>query len=96
MNTFDQETYRLYYDVAALETREEIMTQDQFSLVSYIIVIIVGSLLYTIFGVALRNVYKARKKDLTIFRSVGANRAFLARQMILEQVKTWWPCEIKS
>jgi len=86
VNTFDQETYRLYYDVAALETREEIMTQDQFSLVSYIIVIIVGSLLYTIFGVALRNVYKARKKDLTIFRSVGANRAFLARQMILEQV----------
>jgi len=82
----DQETFRLYYDVAALDTREAILTYDQFSLVSYIVVIIVGSLLYTIFGVALVNVYKARKRDFTIFRSIGANRSFLAKQMILEQV----------
>jgi ABC-type lipoprotein export system ATPase subunit len=85
-NMIDQETYRLYYDVAALDTREAIMTQDQFSLVSYIVVLIVGTLLYTIFGVVLKNVYKARKKDFTIFRSIGANRSFLAKQMILEQI----------
>ena len=85
-NIVDQDTYRLYYDVAALDTREAILTQDQFTIVSIIIVIVVGSVLYTVFGVALRNVYKARKRDFTIFRSIGANRSFLARQMIVEQL----------
>jgi ABC-type lipoprotein export system ATPase subunit len=82
----DQDTYRLFYYVAAVDSREALLTQEQFSLISYIIIIVVGSLLYTIFGVALRNVYQARKKDFTIFRSIGANRSFLAKQMIVEQL----------
>ncbi len=85
-DTLNQENFRVYYAVAALDTREAIMTQNQFSIISYIVIIIVGSLLYTIFGVVLKNINLAKKKDFAILRSIGANRTFLAKQVVLEQV----------
>jgi ABC-type antimicrobial peptide transport system permease subunit len=62
------------------------MTQKQFNFVSYVVVIIAGSLLYTILGVVLSNVNKAKRKDFTILRSIGANRSYLARQVMIEQI----------
>lgn len=85
-DSLDQNIYRVYYDVVALDSRDAMMTQSQFVVVSYIIVFIVGSLLYTILGVVLRNINKAKRRDFTILRSIGANRSFLARQVVLEQV----------
>ncbi len=82
----DSQKYRMYYEVAALNSRSEIMTQRQFEIVSYLIVALVGSLLYMILGVVLRNVNKSRNKDFAIYRSMGANKAFLARLVILEQI----------
>jgi ABC-type lipoprotein export system ATPase subunit len=82
----DDTKYRMYYDVAALNSRAEIMTQQQFEVVSYLIVMLVGSLLYMILGVVLRNVNKSRNKDFAIYRSMGANKSFLAKLVILEQI----------
>lgn len=84
--SLDHEQFRVYYDVATLDTDEAIMTQKQFNVVSYIIVFIVGSLLYTILGVVLRNINIAKRKDFSIFRSIGANRSYLAQQVMLEQI----------
>jgi putative ABC transport system permease protein len=82
----DHETYRVYYDVSTPSSRQRIMTQGEFDYIAYLVVIAVGGALYTVLGVVMKNVNIARKKDFAIFRSIGANRSYLAKQVILEQV----------
>ena len=84
--SLNHEIFRVYYHVSVLNSTDAIMTQKQFNFVSYVVVIIAGSLLYTILGVVLSNVNKAKRKDFTILRSIGANRSYLARQVMIEQI----------
>lgn len=85
-NDLDHDIYRVFYNVTSPQTTEAILTQKQFELASYVIVASVGILLYTILGVVTKNINISRKNDFSIFRSIGANRPFLAKQVMLEQV----------
>ncbi|MBU1019572.1 MAG: hypothetical protein KJ847_00040, partial [Firmicutes bacterium] len=82
----DHTTYRVFYNVTSPQTTEAILTQKQFELASYVIVASVGILLYTILGVVTKNINISRKNDFSIFRSIGANRPFLAKQVMFEQI----------
>jgi ABC-type lipoprotein export system ATPase subunit/ABC-type antimicrobial peptide transport system permease subunit len=84
--SLDHEIFRVYYHVSVLNSEEALLTQKQFNFVSFVVVLIAGSLLYTILGVVLGNINKAKRRDFTIMRSIGANRSYLAKQVVIEQV----------
>ena len=82
----DHDKYRVYYNVTSASSKAAILSQKEFEAASYAIVGAVGILLYTILGVVTKNINISRKNDFAIFRSIGANRSFLARQVIIEQI----------
>ncbi len=82
----DQDEYRVFYHVFTATTRERILTASEFESLAYSIVFLVGLALYTVVGVVVRNISLARKKDFAIYRSIGASRAYLSRQVVFEQV----------
>jgi putative ABC transport system permease protein len=82
----DHHEYRVFYHIFSATSRERIVTQSEFESIAFFIVASVGFALYTVLGVVVKNISLARKKDFTIFRSIGASKTYLARQVILEQV----------
>ena len=82
----DQETYRVFYHVFTATTRERILTASEFESLAYSIVFLVGLALYTVVGVVVKNISLARKKDFAIYRSIGAGRNYLSKQVVFEQV----------
>lgn len=81
----DQSVYRVYYP-ANVNTSDRVISSNEYNLLSYVVIACIGVLLYTILGVVVKNINYARKKDFSIYRSIGADRATLAKQVIIEQI----------
>ncbi|MCR3906336.1 MAG: ABC transporter ATP-binding protein/permease [Tenericutes bacterium] len=85
LNAIDQDTYIIYYDALA-------QNQDYTSfgyilrVVSYLMIVIVALLLFTLLRVVFKNMIMTRKKDFAIYRSVGASKKFLGSLVFLEQI----------
>jgi putative ABC transport system permease protein len=85
LNSIDQDTYIIYYDALA-------QNQDYTSfgyilrVVSYLMIVIVALLLFTLLKAVFKNMIATRKKDFAIYRSVGASKKFLGSLVFLEQI----------
>ena len=85
IKSLDIETYRVYYPSYIASPLREFLVFFQ-GLVAVIFLTIFGLFLYSIVHAVSKNVMNSRKKDFAIFRSIGTNRATLARLVVLEQM----------
>jgi len=77
--------YKVYYPNNISSFMREFMVFF-LGLIALVFLSLFGMFLYSIVHAVTRNVMNARKKDFAIYRSIGANKASLARLVVLEQV----------
>lgn len=85
LDAIDLETYRVMYPANQPSPTGGIETFFV-GLMTGIMVLLAGLLLYLIVHAVTKNVMKARKKDFAIFRSIGTSKQTLARLVLLEQI----------
>lgn len=85
VNQLDVETYKVYYPANIPGFLQEFLVFI-LSIVAVIILTILGLFLYAVIHAVTKNMMNSRKKDFSIFRSVGAHESTLSVLVILEQV----------
>ncbi len=85
LDAIDLETYRVMYPANQPSPMGGIGTFF-IGLMTGVMVILAGLLLYLIVHAVTKNVMKARKKDFAIFRSIGTSKQTLAQLVLLEQI----------
>jgi putative ABC transport system permease protein len=87
INTLDSDTYRVIYP-ANIKDPSAAIQVFMIGLLTGVLMVLVGLLLYTIVHAVSKNMMKTRKKDFAIFRSIGTSKQTLARLVVVEQVIT--------
>ena len=85
VNQLDVETYKVYYPANIPGFIQEFLVFI-LSIVAIIILTILGLFLYAVIHAVTKNMMNSRKKDFSIFRSVGAHESTLSVLVILEQI----------
>jgi putative ABC transport system permease protein len=85
INQLDVETYKVYYPANIPGFLQEFLVFI-LSIVAVIILTILGLFLYAVIHAVTKNMMNSRKKDFSIFRSVGAHESTLSVLVILEQI----------
>ncbi|MBU1094761.1 MAG: ABC transporter ATP-binding protein/permease [Firmicutes bacterium] len=85
LDAIDYETYRTIYPANIPDPAAAIFTFMN-GLYTGVFMFVVGILLYSIVHAVTKNVMQSRKKDFSIFRSIGTSKTTLARLVVLEQV----------
>lgn len=85
INTIDFETYRTIYPANIPDPASAIFLFMN-GLYTGVFMLVVGMLLYSIVHAVTKNVMQSRKKDFSIFRSIGTSKTTLARLVVLEQI----------
>lgn len=85
MDSIDQSKYIVYYKAITANT-----STSSFGLLlsfaSYVAVLLVAILMFTLLKFVFKNMILTRQKDFAVFRSVGANQSFISLLVVLEQV----------
>lgn len=85
INAIDFETYRTIYPANIPDPASAIFLFMN-GLYTGVFMLVVGLLLYSIVHAVTKNVMQSRKKDFSIFRSIGTSKTTLARLVVLEQI----------
>ncbi len=85
IDAIDYITYRTIYPANIPDPTSAILLFMN-GLYTGIFMLVVGLLLYSIVHAVTKNVMQSRKKDFSIFRSIGTTKTTLARLVVLEQV----------
>lgn len=81
----DVEVYKVYYPANIPGFLQEFLVFI-LAIVAVIILLILGLFLYAVIHAVTKNMMNARKKDFSIFRSVGAHESTLSMLVIIEQI----------
>lgn len=87
IDKIDDSKYKVYYPAYSFDEMREITIFFQ-TLVSIILLILVGMLLSLIIHIVTKNMMRTRLKDFGIYRSIGSNKSDLAKLVIIEQIIT--------
>ncbi len=85
INAIDFDTYRVIYP-ANIPDPSSSAISFMIGLLTGILVILAGLLLYSIVHAVSKNMMKTRKKDFAIYRSIGTTKTTLARLVVMEQI----------
>lgn len=85
INAIDFDTYRVIYPANIPDPTSSAIS-FMIGLLTGILVILAGLLLYSIVHAVSKNMMKTRKKDFAIYRSIGTTKTTLARLVVLEQI----------
>lgn len=85
LNRLDNETYRIFYPANSEEDLRAIYV-FLLTLLTILLLGVVGSFLYAILHSVTKNVMASRQKDFAIYRSIGSNKRDLGKLVIIEQV----------
>jgi putative ABC transport system permease protein len=85
INAIDFDTYRVIYP-ANIPDPSASAISFMIGLLTGILVILAGLLLYSIVHAVSKNMMKTRKKDFAIYRSIGTTKTTLARLVVMEQI----------
>jgi len=85
IDAIDYETYRTIYPANIPDPASAIFLFMN-GLYTGVFMFVVGLLLYSIVHAVTKNVMQSRKKDFSIFRSIGTSKTTLARLVVLEQI----------
>jgi putative ABC transport system permease protein len=85
IESLDVEIYKVYYPANIPGFLQEFLVFI-LAIVAVIILLILGLFLYAVIHAVTKNMMNARKKDFSIFRSVGAHESTLSMLVIIEQI----------
>ena len=85
IESLDTEVYKVYYPANIPGFLQEFLVFI-LAIVAVIILLILGLFLYAVIHAVTKNMMNARKKDFSIFRSVGAHESTLSILVIIEQI----------
>ena len=85
LESLDYEVYKVYYPSNISGFLQEFIV-FVLTIVAVIILTILGLFLYAVIHAVTKNMMNARKKDFSIYRSVGAHESTLSISVIFEQV----------
>ena len=85
IESLDVEIYKVYYPANIPGFLQEFIVFI-LAIVAVIILLILGLFLYAVIHAVTKNMMNARKKDFSIFRSVGAHESTLSMLVIIEQI----------
>ena len=85
IESLDVEVYKVYYPANIPGFLQEFLVFI-LAIVAVIILLILGLFLYAVIHAVTKNMMNARKKDFSIFRSVGAHESTLSMLVIIEQI----------
>jgi len=85
LESLDYELYKVYYPSNIPGFLQEFIV-FVLTIVAVIILTILGLFLYAVIHAVTKNMMNARKKDFSIYRSVGAHESTLSISVIFEQV----------
>ncbi len=85
IESLDAQVYKVYYPANIPGFLQEFLVFI-LAIVAVIILLILGLFLYAVIHAVTKNMMNARKKDFSIFRSVGAHESTLSMLVIIEQI----------
>ena len=85
IESLDTQVYKVYYPANIPGFLQEFIVFI-LAIVAVIILLILGLFLYAVIHAVTKNMMNARKKDFSIFRSVGAHESTLSMLVIIEQI----------
>jgi ABC-type lipoprotein export system ATPase subunit/ABC-type antimicrobial peptide transport system permease subunit len=85
IENLDSSIYKVYYPSNLSSPLQEFLV-FMLTIVAVIVLVILGLFLYAVIHAVTRNMMSSRKKDFSIFRSVGAHQQTLSLLVILEQI----------
>lgn len=85
IDSLDSQIYKVYYPANIPGFLQEFLV-FVLTIVAVIILLILGLFLYAVIHAVTKNMMNARKKDFSIFRSVGAHESTLSMLVIIEQI----------
>lgn len=85
IDNLDAEIYKVYYPSNLSSPLQEFLI-FMLSIVAIIVLFILGLFLYAVIHAVTRNMMSSRKKDFSIYRSVGAHQQTLSLLVIIEQI----------
>ena len=85
IESLDTQVYKVYYPANIPGFLQEFIVFI-LAIVAFVILLILGLFLYAVIHAVTKNMMNARKKDFSIFRSVGAHESTLSMLVIIEQI----------